>query len=143
MGFSGSLLDNSVMGVGLAAAIAPGCGSVGGLVVSSCQVCLWINFRPRRAQRFRIEFAESAPGDTRTHRHAAGICDLRHWTADLAKNRGEGEMEITRSSLPLCIAHDRDVNQRSNCLCLFASWDCDIRMALLQGLHLGTTADPR
>ena len=89
------------MGAGLAAAIVPCCDCVGDPVVSGGQLGLRINCRSRRAWCVWIEFADSAPGHTRAHRHAAGIGDFSYRPADLEKNPKAARMECARPSLPL------------------------------------------
>ena len=57
------------------------------LLFRAASSAVWINCRSRCDQCVWIEFAESASGDTRAHRHAAGIGDFSHRSADLEKNR--------------------------------------------------------
>ena len=66
-----SLLAAIALAVLLFRAASSAYGSIAGLVAIRC---VW------------IEFAESASGDTRAHRHAAGIRDFSHRPVDLEKN---------------------------------------------------------
>src|SRR4029453_6051595 len=130
MDFSWPLRSYSVMGGIVAAAITPGCHCAGGLAVSHCQLRVWINSRPLCFWRVWFKSAESAPGNTRAHRHAAGIGDLSHWTANMAKNPKARGMEIAGSSLPFRIAHHHNADQGSDRLCVSASWNSSFPMAL-------------
>ena len=56
-------------------------GSIAGLVAFRC---LW------------TKSAESAPGDTRAHGHATGICDLSYWPPDLAENPEAARMDAAQ-----------------------------------------------
>src|SRR5205823_13898916 len=130
MDFSWSLRTDQIMGGGLAAAIVSRCDCVGDLVVSRWQLGLWINCWSRCVECLWGEFAESARGHTSAHRHAVGIGDFSHRPVDLEKNPRAGRMEPARSSLPLRTTDSLNVNQRSDCLRLFASRDCAFPMAL-------------
>src|SRR4029077_7331501 len=121
MDFGWSLWNNQVMGGGLAAAIAVGCDCVGDLVVSRCQLGVWINCGPRGIRCLWTKSAESPPGDTRAHGYATSLCDLSYWPPDLAKNPEAARMDAAQSSLPLRAINSLNVNKRPACLRLFAS----------------------
>jgi hypothetical protein len=86
MDLSRSLRNHSIMGAIVAVTIVPGCRCTGNLVVSICQLRLRINCWSRWVECVWIQSTESAPGNTRAHRHAVGVCDLPHWTADLGES---------------------------------------------------------
>src|SRR5206468_4961313 len=121
MDFSGSLRYHQVLGAIMAAAIAHCCHGVGGLVVSHRLLRVWKDCRSRCIRCVWIESVESTPGDTRAHRHAAGISDLSNRPAGLEKNRRAGGMEAARSNSPLRLANNLNVNQRPDRLRLLAS----------------------
>src|SRR4029453_12051053 len=124
--FSWRVFLNAFMGRGMAIAVTrfSHCGI--DLVVSRCGFGLRIDCWPDCLQRVRIESAESTPGNTRAHRHAAGVRDFSDRLVDLAKNPRTGSVETARSTLHVCIAHGRNVDQGTGCLCVFASWRCAV-----------------
>jgi len=108
--FRWSVYANPIMGRGVAIAIPSGCNGLVDLVVSFCRLSLRIDCRLDRARRFRIEFAESTPGDSLAHRHAAGARNFPDRLIDLAENSEGGSVETARSGLHLRIAHRRNVD---------------------------------
>src|SRR6266513_6147319 len=129
MDFRRGLYLNAVLGRGVAVAIPSDCNCLVDLVVSLCRLSLRIDCRLDRARRVWVEFAESAPRNAGAHRHAACIRNFSDRPADLAKNPKAGRMETARPSLHLCVAHGRDADQRTDCLCVSASWDRALSMA--------------
>src|SRR5690348_2839180 len=114
MDFSRPILTDPIMGAGLALAITTGSNCLGCLIVSRGRFRLWINRRSGCVRCVWTKSAEPAPGDTRAHRHATGICDFPDWPADLAKNPTKRRMETSRSSLLVRTAHSCNADQGPN-----------------------------
>src|SRR6266566_7327850 len=127
--FSRSFYINPIMGRGVAVTIPSGGNSLVDLVVSRCWVCLRINCWLDSARRVWVESAESAPGDSRAHRHATGTRNFSDGLIDLAENSERRSVETAGSDLHLRIAHRLNVDQGTDCLRVFTSGNCAVSMA--------------
>ena len=128
--FSGPFFCDAFMGRGMACTVTSGGDCDLDSAVPRCKSGLRNDCRRDCTERVRIESAEPTPGNARAHRHAAGVRHFSYRLIDLAENPRTGGMGTPRSSLHLCAAHGRDVDQGTDCLCVFAAWHCTVSMAM-------------
>src|SRR6266702_8095620 len=114
----------------LADAIVGNCVAVAVISRGNCNVDLALSGRAlglrndsgtNCAERVWPKPAQLAFGHARAHRYAAGIRGFFAWLIDLEKNPHRRGVELARPIVDLRPAHSGDVDQRTDCLRVFAS----------------------